>query len=166
MSTGLDTFDKTVQGIQSLAQGCDGGLDTRVTLIRPCARCCTPCAIASGPKALRISLPNCRCCCAAYSMKGWDPTGKPTKERHEAAFLALSPRSCRVRKRTTWSRASPPCSMSCPSMSIARAPEARRYVSEGTAQILACLSSRKPRATGRPARLEWRISPRYCCRTK
>ena len=21
-------------------------------------------------------------------MKGWDPTGKPTKERHEAAFLA------------------------------------------------------------------------------
>jgi len=25
--------------------------------------------------------------------EGWDPTGKPTKERHEAQFLAFSERS-------------------------------------------------------------------------
>ncbi len=55
--------------------------------------------------------------------EGWDPTGKPTKERHEAAFLAhIAKELPRGGRRARWSRASPPCLMSFPSMWIARAP--------------------------------------------
>ena len=60
--------------------------------------------------------------CAASSTKAGIPRASPPRSVTRRPSSPISPRSCRARKPTRWSRASRPCSMSCRSMSIARAP--------------------------------------------
>ena len=124
MSTGLDTFDKTVRKSNLWLKDVMERLDTRdrhhaYSTLRAVLHALRDRIGAESSAHLGAQLPMLL---RGLFYEGWDPTGKPTKERHEAAFpLPISPRSCRARKRARWSRASPPCSMSFPSMWIARA---------------------------------------------
>jgi uncharacterized protein (DUF2267 family) len=90
MSTGLDTFDKTVQESNLWLKDVMERLDT---LDRHHAYSTLRAVLHGlrdriGPESaahLGAQLPMLL---RGLFYEGWDPTGKPTKERHEAAFLA------------------------------------------------------------------------------
>lgn len=90
MSTGLDTFDKTVQESNLWLKDVMKRLDT---LDRHHAYSTLRAVLHAlrdriGPESaahLGAQLPMLL---RGLFYEGWDPTGKPTKERHEAAFLA------------------------------------------------------------------------------
>ena len=76
-----------------------------------CARCCTPCATASGRRTRAISARNqLALLIRGVFYQGWDPTGKPTKERHEAEFAAHVSRELARAARRRSRTASAPCS--------------------------------------------------------
>lgn len=115
MSTGLDTFDKTVQESNLWLKDVMERLNTRdrhhaYSTVRAVLHALRDRIGAESAAHLGAQLPMLL---RSLFYEGWDPTGKPTKERHEAAFLAH-------------------------------------------------IAKELPRASGRPARLEWRFGPRYC----
>ena len=121
MSTGLDTFDKTIQESNLWIKDVMERLDT---LDRHHAYSALR-AVLHGLRD-RIGPENAAHLGAQLPMlmrglfyEGWDPTGKPTKERHEAAFLAHVARELPRLTKPKSSRASTRCSMCCPSTSIA-----------------------------------------------
>ncbi len=121
MSTGLDTFDKTVQESNLWLKDVMERLNTNdrhhaYSTLRAVLHALRDRIGPESAAHLGAQLPMLL---RGLFYEGWDPTGKPTKERHEAAFLPISPRSCRARQKARWSRAPRRCSMSCPSMSIA-----------------------------------------------
>jgi len=90
MTTGLDTFDKTVQESNLWLKDVMERLNT-------CDRRHAYSTMRAVLHALRdrIGPENAAHLGAQLPMllrglfyEGWDPTGKPTKERHESAFLA------------------------------------------------------------------------------
>ena len=124
MSTGLDTFDKTVQESNLWLKDVMERLDTRdrhhaYSTLRAVLHALRDRIGAESAAHLGAQLPMLL---RGLFYEGWDPTGKPTKERHEAAFLAHIAKELPRAEEGDVERASPPCSMSCPSMSIARAP--------------------------------------------
>ena len=124
MSTGLDTFDKTVQESNLWLKDVMERLNTRdrhhaYSTLRAVLHALRDRIGPESAAHLGAQLPMLL---RGLFYEGWDPTGKPTKERHEAAFLAhIAKELPRAAEGERWSRASPPCSMCCPSMSIARA---------------------------------------------
>ena len=90
MSTGLDTFDKTVQESNLWLKDVMERLDTRdrhhaYSTLRAVLH---PLRDRIGPESaahLGAQLPMLL---RGLFYEGWDPTGKPSKERHEPAFLA------------------------------------------------------------------------------
>jgi uncharacterized protein (DUF2267 family) len=90
MSTGLDTFDKTVQESNLWLKDVMERLDTRdrhhaYSTLRAVLHALRDRIGAESAAHLGAQLPMLL---RGLFYEGWDPTGKPTKERHEAAFLA------------------------------------------------------------------------------
>ncbi len=90
MSTGLDTFDKTVQESNLWLKD----LMERLSTLERHHAYSTLRAVLHALRD-RIGPENAAHLGAQLPMllrglfyEGWDPTGKPTKERHQAAFLA------------------------------------------------------------------------------
>ncbi|HXG79498.1 MAG TPA: DUF2267 domain-containing protein [Methyloceanibacter sp.] len=91
MSTGLDTFDKTVQESNLWLKDIMERLDTADRHHAYSALRAVLHALRDriGPEVaahLGAQLPMLL---RGLFYEGWDPTGKPTKERHQQAFLAL-----------------------------------------------------------------------------
>jgi len=90
MSTGLDTFDKTVQESNLWLKDVMERLDTRdrhhaYSTLRAVLHALRDRIGSESAAHLGAQLPMLL---RGLFYEGWDPTGKPTKERHEAAFLA------------------------------------------------------------------------------
>lgn len=90
MSTGLDTFDKTVQESNLWLKDVMERLDTRdrhhaYSTLRAVLHALRDRIGAESAAHLGAQLPMLL---RGLFYEGWDPTGKPTKERHEVAFLA------------------------------------------------------------------------------
>ena len=90
MSTGLDTFDKTVQESTLWLKDVMERLDTTdrhhaYSTLRAVLHALRDRIGAESAAHLGAQLPMLL---RGLFYEGWDPTGKPTKERHEAAFLA------------------------------------------------------------------------------
>ena len=90
MSTGLDTFDKTVQESNLWLKDVMERLDTidrhhAYSNLRAVLHALRDRIGAESAAHLGAQLPMLL---RGLFYEGWDPTGKPTKERHEAAFLA------------------------------------------------------------------------------
>jgi len=90
MSTGLDTFDKTVQETNLWLKDIMDRLDTEDR-----HRACSSLRAVLHALRDRIGPESAAHLGAQLPMlirglyyEGWDPTNKPTKERHEDAFLA------------------------------------------------------------------------------
>ncbi len=89
MSTGLDTFDKTVQESNLWLKDVMERLDTTdrhhaYSTLRAVLHALRDRIGAESAAHLGAQLPMLL---RGLFYEGWDPTGKPTKERHEAAFL-------------------------------------------------------------------------------
>jgi len=90
MSTGLDTFDKTVQESNLWLKAVMERLDTTdrhhaYSTLRAVLHALRDRIGPENAAHLGAQLPMLL---RGLFYEGWDPTGKPTKERHEAAFLA------------------------------------------------------------------------------
>jgi uncharacterized protein (DUF2267 family) len=90
MSTGLDTFDRTVQESNLWLKDVMERLDTTdrhhaYSNLRAVLHALRDRIGAESAAHLGAQLPMLL---RGLFYEGWDPTGKPTKERHEAAFLA------------------------------------------------------------------------------
>jgi uncharacterized protein (DUF2267 family) len=90
MSTGLDTFDKTVQESNLWLKDVMERLDTNdrhhaYSTLRAVLHALRDRIGAESAAHLGAQLPMLL---RGLFYEGWDPSGKPTKERHEAAFLA------------------------------------------------------------------------------
>jgi uncharacterized protein (DUF2267 family) len=90
MSTGLDTFDKTVQESNLWLKDVMERLDTAdrhraYSTLRAVLHALRDRIGAESAAHLGAQLPMLL---RGLFYEGWDPTGKPTKERHEKAFLA------------------------------------------------------------------------------
>jgi uncharacterized protein (DUF2267 family) len=90
MSTGLDTFDKTVQESNLWLKDIMDRLDTTdrhhaYSSLRAVLHALRDRIGAESAAHLGAQLPMLL---RGLYYEGWDPTDKPTKERHEAAFLA------------------------------------------------------------------------------
>jgi uncharacterized protein (DUF2267 family) len=90
MSTGLDTFDKTVQESNLWLKAVMERLDTNdrhhaYSTLRAVLHALRDRIGPESAAHLGAQLPMLL---RGLFYEGWDPTGKPTKERHEAAFLA------------------------------------------------------------------------------
>ena len=90
MSTGLDTFDKTVQESNLWLKDIMDRLDTEdrhhaYSSLRAVLHALRDRIGAESAAHLGAQLPMLL---RGLYYEGWDPTGKPTKERHEEAFLA------------------------------------------------------------------------------
>ncbi len=156
MSTGLDTFDKTVQESNLWLKDVMERLNTNdrhhaYSTLRAVLHALRDRIGPESAAHLGAQLPMLL---RGLFYEGWDPTGKPTKERHETAFLPISRMSCRVPRRARWSRAS-----------YAVFDVISKRIDRGAAVKLAGMfprscansgrpSSRRPRGSGKPARLE------------
>ncbi len=90
MSTGLDTFDKTVQESNLWLKDIMERLNTldrhhAYSTLRAVLHALRDRIGPENAAHLGAQLPMLL---RGLFYEGWDPTGKPTKERHEAAFLA------------------------------------------------------------------------------
>jgi uncharacterized protein (DUF2267 family) len=90
MSTGLDTFDKTVQESNLWLKDIMERLDTTdrhhaYSTLRAVLHALRDRVGAEVAAHLGAQLPMLL---RGVFYEGWDPTGKPTKERHKAQFLA------------------------------------------------------------------------------
>ena len=90
MSTGLDTFDKTVQESNLWLKDVMERLNTldrhhAYSTLRAVLHALRDRIGPENAGHLGAQLPMLL---RGLFYEGWDPTGKPTKERHEAAFLA------------------------------------------------------------------------------
>ncbi len=90
MSTGLDTFDRTVQESNLWLKDLMERLDTSdrhhaYSTLRAVLHALRDRIGAESAAHLGAQLPMLL---RGLVYEGWDPTGKPTKERHEEAFLA------------------------------------------------------------------------------
>jgi uncharacterized protein (DUF2267 family) len=90
MSTGLDTFDKTVQESNLWLKDVMERLNTRdrhhaYSSLRAVLHALRDRIGPESAAHLGAQLPMLL---RGLFYEGWDPTGKPTKERHAAAFLA------------------------------------------------------------------------------
>jgi uncharacterized protein (DUF2267 family) len=90
MSTGLDTFDKTVQESNLWLKDIMDRLDTRdrhqaYSSLRAVLHALRDRIGPESAAHLGAQLPMLL---RGLYYEGWDPTHKPTKERHEEAFLA------------------------------------------------------------------------------
>ena len=90
MSTGLDTFDKTVQESNLWLKAVMERLETddrhrAYSTLRAVLHALRDRIGPESAAHLGAQLPMLL---RGLFYEGWDPTGKPTKERHEAAFLA------------------------------------------------------------------------------
>ncbi len=90
MSTGLDTFDKTVQESNLWLKDVMERLDTNdrhhaYSTLRAVLHALRDRIGPENAAHLGAQLPMLL---RGLFYEGWDPTGKPTKERHETAFLA------------------------------------------------------------------------------
>ena len=90
MSTGLDTFDKTVQESNLWLKDVMERLDTTdrhhaYSTLRAVLHALRDRIGAESAAHLSAQLPMLL---RGLFYQGWDPTGKPTKERHQADFLA------------------------------------------------------------------------------
>ncbi len=90
MSTGLDTFDKTIQESNLWLKDLMDRLNTRdrhhaYSTLRAVLHTLRDRIGPESAAHLGAQLPMLL---RGLFYEGWDPTGKPTKERHEAAFLA------------------------------------------------------------------------------
>jgi uncharacterized protein (DUF2267 family) len=90
MSTGLDTFDKTVQESNLWLKAVMERLETddrhhAYSTLRAVLHALRDRIGAESAAHLGAQLPMLL---RGLFYEGWDPTDKPTKERHEAAFLA------------------------------------------------------------------------------
>jgi uncharacterized protein (DUF2267 family) len=89
MSTGLDTFDKTVQESNLWLKDVMERLDTTdrhhaYSTLRAVLHALRDRIGAESAAHLGAQLPMLL---RGLFYEGWDPTGKPSKERHERAFL-------------------------------------------------------------------------------
>jgi uncharacterized protein (DUF2267 family) len=89
MSTGLDTFDKTVQESNLWLKDIMDRLDTAdrhhaYSTLRAVLHALRDRIGAESAAHLGAQLPMLL---RGLYYEGWDPTGKPSKERHEDAFL-------------------------------------------------------------------------------
>jgi len=90
MSTGLDTFDKTVQESNLWLKDVMERLNTNdrhhaYSTLRAVLHALRDRIGPENAAHLGAQLPMLL---RGLFYEGWDPTGKPTKERHETAFLA------------------------------------------------------------------------------
>ncbi|HUU66048.1 MAG TPA: DUF2267 domain-containing protein [Methyloceanibacter sp.] len=90
MTTGLDTFDKTVNESNLWLKAVMERLDSEdrhraYSTLRAVLHGLRDRIGAESAAHLGAQLPMLL---RGLFYEGWDPTGKPTKERHEAAFLA------------------------------------------------------------------------------
>jgi uncharacterized protein (DUF2267 family) len=90
MSTGLDSFDKTVQESNLWLKDVMERLDTEdrhhnYSTLRAVLHALRDRIGAESAAHLGAQLPMLL---RGLYYEGWDPTGKPTKERHDATFLA------------------------------------------------------------------------------
>jgi len=90
MSTGLDTFDRTVQESNLWLKDIMERLETSdrhhaYSTLRAVLHALRDRIGAESAAHLGAQLPMLL---RGLYYEGWDPTGKPTKERHEGAFLA------------------------------------------------------------------------------
>jgi uncharacterized protein (DUF2267 family) len=90
MSTGLDSFDKTVQESNLWLKDLMERLNTQdrhhaYSTLRAVLHALRDRIGPENAAHLGAQLPMLL---RGLFYEGWDPTGKPTKERHEAAFLA------------------------------------------------------------------------------
>jgi uncharacterized protein (DUF2267 family) len=90
MTTGLDTFDKTVQESNLWLKGVMERLNTydrhhAYSTLRAVLHALRDRIGPENAAHLGAQLPMLL---RGLFYEGWDPTGKPTKERHENAFLA------------------------------------------------------------------------------
>jgi uncharacterized protein (DUF2267 family) len=90
MSTGLDTFDKTVQESNLWLKDLMERLDTTdrhqaYSTLRAVLHALRDRIGPESAAHLGAQLPMLL---RGLFYEGWDPTGKPSKERHEGAFLA------------------------------------------------------------------------------
>lgn len=90
MSTGLDTFDKTVQESNLWLKDVMERVNTNdrhhaYSTLRAVLHALRDRIGAESAAHLGAQLPMLL---RGLYYEGWDPTGKPTKERHEEAFLA------------------------------------------------------------------------------
>jgi len=90
MSTGLDTFDKTVQESNLWLKDVMERLNTNdrhhaYSTLRAVLHALRDRIGQENAAHLGAQLPMLL---RGLFYEGWDPTGKPTKERHETAFLA------------------------------------------------------------------------------
>ncbi|ODR99612.1 hypothetical protein AUC69_08230 [Methyloceanibacter superfactus] len=90
MSTGLDTFDKTVQESNLWLKAIMERLESddrhhAYSTLRAVLHALRDRIGAESAAHLGAQLPMLL---RGLFYEGWDPTGKPTKERHEDAFLA------------------------------------------------------------------------------
>lgn len=90
MSTGLDTFDKTVQESNLWLKDVMERLNTNdrhhaYSTLRAVLHALRDRIGAESAAHLAAQLPMLL---RGLFYEGWDPTGKPTKERHQADFLA------------------------------------------------------------------------------
>ena len=90
MTTGLDTFDKTVQESNLWLKGVMERLNTYdrhhgYSTLRAVLHALRDRIGPENAAHLGAQLPMLL---RGLFYEGWDPTGKPTKERHENAFLA------------------------------------------------------------------------------
>ena len=97
MSTGLDTFDKTVQESNLWLKDVMERLNTNdrhhaYSTLRAVLHALRDRIGPENAAHLGAQLPMLL---RGLFYEGWDPTGKPTKERHEAAFLAHIARELR-----------------------------------------------------------------------
>ena len=164
MSTGLDTFDKTVQESNLWLKDVMERLDTRdrhhaYSTLRAVLHALRDRIGAESAAHLGAQLPMLL---RGLFYEGWDPTGKPTKERHEAAFLAHIanelPRAEDDEVEQGVTAVLDVLSEACRSRERR---EARRHVSARSCANSGLPSSRRPRASGRPARLESCFGRRY-----
>src|SRR5919106_5077669 len=90
MSTGLDTFDKTVQESNLWLKDLMERLNTNdrhhaYSTLRAVLHALRD---RMGPEVAAHLAAQLPMLLRGLFYEGWDPTGKPTKERHEGAFLA------------------------------------------------------------------------------
>jgi uncharacterized protein (DUF2267 family) len=90
MSTGLDTFDKTIQESNLWLKDVTERLNTNdrhhaYSTLRAVLHALRDRIGPENAAHLGAQLPMLL---RGLFYEGWDPTGKPTKERHETAFLA------------------------------------------------------------------------------
>ena len=159
MSTGLDTFDKTVQESNLWLKDVMKRLDTRdrhhaYSTLRAVLHALRDRIGPESAAHLGAQLPMLLC---GLFYEGLGPYGKAQQGASRARdrrSSPISPKSCRARQKARWSRVSPPCSMCCPSMSIARARRSSPACFPRSCANSGLPSSRRRRGSGSKARLE------------